>query len=79
MATGAINNVMSEQFSNYMRELGAILIAIGVVSLIVGVYSGLGYIIYSMISLQEYVYALLTFSTSTIITGAFLKAIFKKR
>ena len=61
-----------------MSDLGTVLIWIGVLIIVAGIYTGLGYYIWDLLDKQEYVWGGLLLSATLIVNGGLLKLIFRK-
>ena len=75
----SINNCMNAKIKTIMSDLGTVLIWIGVLIIVAGIYTGLGYYIWDLLDKQEYVWGGLLLSATLIVNGGLLKLIFRKQ
>jgi hypothetical protein len=70
---------MSDKIKLLMRELGIVLVALGVLVLVGGFYAGLGFYVWSMWLADNYAGAGLTTGVSLIITGYTIRWLFRAK
>ena len=69
---------MNTKIKSRMNQLGTVLIWVGLLIIVAGIYAGLGYYIWKLIAQDDYVWGGLLLSFTFIVNGGLLKLIFRR-